>query len=102
MLYLSGQRPQRPDDGTIPDGVAEQAEQVLTNLTAVLRSCGCTLADVVKVQLHLADIADFEAVNGVYTKHFREPFPARTTVGSQLRGIRVEIDLIAALPAAAE
>jgi reactive intermediate/imine deaminase len=98
LLYLSGQRPQNPIDGQIPDGVVEQARQVLTNLRAVLQTCGCTLNDVVKVNVYLADIADFYRFNEVYREFFSEPYPARTTVGVALRGILVEVDVVAALP----
>ena len=98
LVFLSGQRPQSPTDGEIPDGVGAQARQVLANITSVLRTCGCTLTDVVKVQIHLADLRDFDRVNEVYKEFFQPPYPARTTVGSALRGILVEIDVIAALP----
>jgi 2-iminobutanoate/2-iminopropanoate deaminase len=101
LLYLSGQRPVDPATGQLVVGIAAQSRQVLTNLITVLNSCGCTAADVVKVQVHLADIADFAEFNEVYTEFFSDPYPARTTVGSVLRGILVEIDLVAALPAAA-
>lgn len=98
LLYLSGQRPVDPATGQLVEGIVAQSRQVLTNLITVLRSCGCTAADVVKVQVHLADIADFAAFNAVYTEFFQDPYPARTTVGSVLRGILVEIDLVAAMP----
>jgi 2-iminobutanoate/2-iminopropanoate deaminase len=97
LVFVSGQRPQHPRDGAIPDGVAAQARQVLTNLGAVLATCGCSLSDVVKVQVHLADLRDFDMFNGVYREFFEAPYPARTTVGSALRGILVEIDAVAAL-----
>jgi reactive intermediate/imine deaminase len=100
-VFLSGQRPQSPTTGEIPDEVGAQARQVLTNITSVLRTCGCNLPDVVKVQVHLADLRDFDRVNEVYQEFFQPPYPARTTVGSALRGILVEIDVIAALPAPA-
>jgi 2-iminobutanoate/2-iminopropanoate deaminase len=99
LVFLSGQRPQSPTDGEIPAGLVAQARQVLANLSGVLRTCGCTLADVVKVQVHLADLRDFDAFNEVYREYFQPPYPARTTVGSALRGIIVEIDVVAALPA---
>jgi 2-iminobutanoate/2-iminopropanoate deaminase len=99
LLYLSGQRPVDPATGEVVAGIAAQSHQVLTNLMTVLSTCGCTAADVVKVQVHLADIADFATFNEVYAEFFQEPYPARTTVGSALRGILVEVDLVAALPA---
>jgi reactive intermediate/imine deaminase len=101
LLYLSGQRPVDPSTGRVVAGITAQSHQVLTNLITVLRSCGCTTADVVKVQVHLANIADFATFNEVYTQFFQQPYPARTTVGSALRDILVEVDLVAALPAPA-
>jgi 2-iminobutanoate/2-iminopropanoate deaminase len=95
FVFASGQRPADPVTGAIPSGVEEQTEQVLRNLAAVLGAAGSSLADVVKVTAHLADVSDFDAFNRVYTRYFQAPFPARTTVGSQLRGILVEVDVIA-------
>ena len=51
--------------------------------------------NVVKTTVHLADLKDFQAFNGVYKEFFTTPYPVRTTVGSQLLGILVEIDVIA-------
>ena len=98
LVYLSGQRPVDPATGQLVAGIAAQSRQVLTNLITVLHSCGCTADDVIKVQVHLADIADFAAFNEVYIEFFSDPYPARTTVGSALRGILVEVDLVAAAP----
>ncbi len=53
------------------------------------------MSDVAKVTAHLADLADFDAFNAVYGEYFEPPYPVRTTVGSQLAGILVEIDAIA-------
>ncbi len=99
LVFLSGQRPQHPTDGRIPDGFRAQARQVLSNLDSVLGTCGCGFADVVKVQVYLADIADFDAFNEVYREFLEPPYPARTTIGATLRGILVEVDVVAALPA---
>jgi 2-iminobutanoate/2-iminopropanoate deaminase len=98
LLYLSGQRPQHPVTNVIPEGVVAQAQQVFANLGAVLESCGCTFADVVKVSVFLADIDDFDAFNNVYREFFAAPYPSRTTIACVLRGISVEVDLVAALP----
>ena len=98
LLYLSGQRPQQPVTNDIPEGVVAQARQVFVNLGAVLESCGCTFADVVKVSVFLADIDDFEVFNNVYREFFTAPYPSRTTIACVLRGIKVEVDLVAAFP----
>lgn len=98
LVYLSGQRPQEPVTNDIPEGIVAQTRQVFANLGAVLTSCGCTFADVVKVSVFLADIGDFEAFNAVYREFFAAPYPSRTTIACVLRGISVEVDLVAALP----
>jgi 2-iminobutanoate/2-iminopropanoate deaminase len=77
--------------------VAEQTEQVFTNLKAVLEAAGTNLGNVAKTTVYLADMADFPAMNEVYAKHFGDHKPARATV--QAAGlpmnVRVEIDAIA-------
>jgi 2-iminobutanoate/2-iminopropanoate deaminase len=98
LVYLSGQRPQHPVTNEIPSGVVAQARQVFENLGAVLASCGCDFTNVMKVSVYLADIADFAAFNDVYKEFFAEPYPARTTIACVLRGIEVEVDVVAALP----
>lgn len=98
LLYLSGQVPIDPATGRLaPGGVAEQTEQVFVNLSAVLTDAGLSLDDVVKVNVFLADMADFAEMNEVYAKRFSEPHPARSTVavaGLPL-GARVEIEVVA-------
>jgi 2-iminobutanoate/2-iminopropanoate deaminase len=95
FVFVSGQRPIDPVTGSIPEGVEAQSAQVLENLAAVLDAAGSSLAEVVKVTAHLAVLADFATFNKVYTRFFNPPYPARTTVGSELRGILVEVDVIA-------
>jgi len=79
---------------------AEQTEQVMKNLTAVLAAAGATLGDVVKTTVYLADMADFAAMNEVYAKHFGAHKPARSTVQAAglPKGARVEIDVVARQP----
>lgn len=99
FLYTAGFGPQDPaNGGAVPDGVAEQTRQVLRNVSAVLAEHGLTLNDCVKTTVHLADLADFAEFNEAYKEFFAEPFPVRTTVGSQLANILVEIDVVAVLP----
>ena len=99
FFYTAGFGPQDPATGTVPDGVAEQTRQVLRNVGAVLAERGLTLNDCVKTTVHLADLADFAEFNSAYQEFFTAPYPVRTTVGSQLANILVEIDVVAALPA---
>ncbi len=95
MVFASGQRPVDPTTGEIPEGLTLQAERVLANLREVLSAGGCSLADVVKVTAYLSDLSGFDEFNAVYRRFFSPPYPARTTVGAQLRGILVEVDAIA-------
>ncbi len=97
-VYVSGQGPRNPQTGTTPEGVAEQTRQVLKNIQSILEAGGATMDHVVKVTAHLANLEkDFHAYNEVYKEFFNEPYPVRITVGSQLFGILVEIDVIAEL-----
>ena len=97
QLFVSGQGPLR--DGHVVDGmIEEQTRLTLGNVGIVLRNAGATFDDVVRVGVFLADLNDFAAMNSVYQELFAEPRPARTTVGTALLGIKVEIDCIAVLP----
>ena len=98
FLYTAGFGPQHPVTGEIPDSVADQTTQVLRSIEAVLAARGLTMDDVLKTTVHLADLADFDEFNRAYAAFFTAPYPARTTVGSQLMGILVEIDVVAAIP----
>ncbi|RPJ28658.1 MAG: RidA family protein [Chloroflexi bacterium] len=96
FIFVSGQGPLDPATGQLIDGtIEEQTARVLENIKIILAAAGATLADVVKVSAHLSDVALFERYNKVYATYFPDPKPARTTVGSQLMGILVEIDAIA-------
>lgn len=97
-LFTAGQIPLDPATGEITGtSVTEQTEQVIRNLRAVLRAGGCDLCDVVKTTVFLTDLATFAEMNAVYAAHFREPFPARSTiqVAALPKGARVEIEAVA-------
>ena len=98
MVFCSGQIPIDPKTGDfVSDDVAEQTEQVLKNLNAVLEAAGMSLNNVVKTTVFLADMNDFAQMNEVYAKYFSENKPARATVQAARlpRDARVEIDCIA-------
>ncbi|MEP6924050.1 MAG: RidA family protein [Pyrinomonadaceae bacterium] len=98
MIFVSGQIPINPATGEfVSENVAEQTEQVLKNLSAVLDAAGSNLKSVVKTTVFLADMSDFAAMNEVYARHFTENFPARATVQAARlpKDARVEIDCIA-------
>ena len=102
LLFVSGQVPRDPRTGALVGGedVAAQARQTLANLAGVLAAGGATLADVVAVTVHLADVDDWAAFDAVYREAVAPPYPTRTVVGAALRGIRVEVTAIAWLGAA--
>ncbi len=95
FVFVSGQRPVNPETNAACEGIKEQTRQVIKNLEAVLREGGSSLEDVVRITVYLADISDFDEMNEIYCQMMPRPFPARTTIGAQLRGILVEIDAIA-------
>jgi len=96
FIFVSGQGPLDPATGQIVgETIEEQTARVLENIKAILAAGGATMADVVKVSAHLSDVKLFDRYNRVYATYFPDPKPTRTTVGSQLMGILVEIDAIA-------
>ena len=97
LVFCSGQIPLSPENGQITGiSIAEQTEQVIQNLKAVLEASGSNLGKVIKTTCFLADMNDFAAFNEVYAKHFTGK-PARSTVAvKQLpRNALVEIEAIA-------
>lgn len=99
MVFTAGFGPKNPATGETPDGIAAQTAQVLENVKNALAAAEATLDDVVKVTVHLQNLLeDFAAFNEVYARYFPEPYPVRTTVGSQLFNILVEIDVVAMKP----
>jgi reactive intermediate/imine deaminase len=97
-LYLSGQIPLDPATGELVAGdIRVQATRVFDNLEAVLTAAGASFDDVVRVAIYMTDLGDFGAVNEVMAKYFREPYPARATIGVAAlpRGAAVEVDVIA-------
>jgi 2-iminobutanoate/2-iminopropanoate deaminase len=78
--------------------VEEQTRVALENLAAVLAGAGAGFSDVVRCGVFLANMADFQAMNSVYSEFFPAPPPARTTVGAALAGFLVEIDCVAVVP----
>ncbi|HLJ17160.1 MAG TPA: Rid family detoxifying hydrolase [Bryobacteraceae bacterium] len=97
FIYCSGQVGQDPATGKlVAGGIAAESERVLQNLAALLKAAGKSFDDVVRVGVFLTNISDFVALNGVYAEHFRQPFPARTTIGVAALplGACVEMDLV--------
>ena len=99
LVFTSGQIPLDPSTGeVVGTGVAEQAEQVLENLAAVLEAAGSSLSAVVKTTVFLQNMADFAQMNEVYARYFTgDTLPSRSAVAVQAlpKGVLVEIEAIA-------
>ena len=95
FVYVSGVGPKHPASGEIPETIEEQTALVLESIRNILAVADARMDDVVKSTVHLSDLSLFQRFNGEYAKWFPEPRPVRTTVGSQLPGIMVEIDVVA-------
>jgi 2-iminobutanoate/2-iminopropanoate deaminase len=98
FVFVSGQIGLDPKTGNMVEGgIAEQTEQVMKNLGAVLKASNSDFDSVVKATIFLADINDFAKVNEIYGRYFKAPFPARATVqvARLPREAKVEIELAA-------
>ena len=99
LLFVSGQIPVDPATGNFAgDDITTQAHQSLSNVKNILEAAGYTLADVVKTTVLLDDMANFAAVNAVYSQYFTENCPARACFAAKAlpKGALVEIEAIAA------
>jgi 2-iminobutanoate/2-iminopropanoate deaminase len=100
LVFVSGQLGVDPEGGHVVEGgIAEQTEQVMKNLGAILEAAGSSLANVVKATIFLADLGDFQAMNEVYARHMGSEPPARATfqVAGLPSGALVEVEVIAHL-----
>jgi endoribonuclease L-PSP, putative len=99
LLFVSGQVPIDPATGNVEaKNIADEAEQVMKNLKAVLNEAGYDFSHVVKTTIFLTDMSLFATVNDVYATYFTGNFPARETVAVKglPRNVNVEISMIAA------
>jgi 2-iminobutanoate/2-iminopropanoate deaminase len=97
FLFFSGQVAQDPTTGKlVAGGIAAETERIFQNLSAVLKAAGRSFDDVACARVFLTNMSDYVAMNGIYAKHFSQPFPARTTIGVAALplGACVEIDLV--------
>jgi 2-iminobutanoate/2-iminopropanoate deaminase len=97
FIYFSGQVGQDPTTGKlVAGGIAAETERVFQNLSAVLEAAGKSFDDVVRAAVYLTSMSDYVALNGIYTRHFSQPFPARTVIAATALplGACVEIDLV--------
>ena len=98
FLFCSGQIALDPKTTQVVEGgVAVQADRVMQNIVALLKSEGLDFRNVVKTTIFLVDMNDFATVNEVYSKYASEPYPARSTIAVKAlpKGVSVEIEVIA-------
>ena len=97
LVFVAGQLGLKPGDKEPVQGIAEQTEQVMQNLRAILDEAGSGFGKLVKTTVFLTDLADFAGMNEVYASHVGDRPPARSTVqvAALPSGARVEIEAIA-------
>lgn len=97
LLFVSGQLPIEPANGTMPDDIKAQTKQSLKNIKAILETAGLSMDSVIKTTVYLKDLGDFAEVNDMYAIFFKQNPPARVCVEiSRLpKDALVEIDAIA-------
>lgn len=98
FLFISGQIPVNPADGTVPEGIKAQTAQSISNIKAILSEAGLSIDNVIKTTVFLADMSLFGDMNEVYAENFTSPFPARSAVAVKElpKQVLVEIETIAA------
>jgi reactive intermediate/imine deaminase len=100
LAFTAGQIPLTPDGELLDDApIAEQTEQALDNVTAVLAQAGASMGSVLKMTVYLDDIEDFEEMNETYATYFESEPPARSAVevGALPKGVGVEVEAVAAV-----
>ncbi len=96
MIFTSGQIPVAPD-GSVSEDISEQTRQALLNLKAVVEAGGSSFEKVIKTTVFITDMAQFGAINAVYSEFFTEPYPARSCVqvAALPKGVSIEIEAVA-------
>lgn len=104
FVFVSGQIPLDPSGAVVEGGIQAQTERCLLNIEAILVAAGLGMGDVVKTTVYMTDLGQFPAMNEVYARHFKTPFPARATVQVTAlpKGVSVEIEAIAGRSASQE
>lgn len=100
QVYISGQVGLDPETGeVVSEDIAEQTEQALKNLEAILKTAGTSLDNAVKATVYVTDIDMFDKFNEVYGDYLNEPYPARAAVevGDLVSPFKVEIEMVASL-----
>jgi 2-iminobutanoate/2-iminopropanoate deaminase len=99
FVFCSGTAGIDPHTGSIPEGIAEQTEQALLNLAAILEAAGSSIDRLVKTTIFYANVEDFATINEVYARHMPDPPPARSAPANVAlpRGLLISIEAIATL-----
>jgi 2-iminobutanoate/2-iminopropanoate deaminase len=99
LVFCSGTVGIDPRTGVLPEGVAEQTEQALLNVGAILEAAGSSLDRLVKTTIFYANVEDFATINEVYGRHMPDPPPARSAPANVAlpRGLLISIEAIATL-----
>lgn len=93
-VYISGQGPVNPKTSEVDsDDIREQTAQTLENIDAILGAAGSSLDDVLKVNVYVTDMDDYDAVNQVYAKYMSEPYPARAAVEVSRLPIEIGVEI---------
>ena len=97
IVYTSGQIALKPNGDFLNGDISEQTEQVLKNLSEVLKEAGSSLDNIIKTTIYLVDMGDFSEVNSVYGNYFKNHKPARSTIAVKElpKGALIEIEAIA-------
>lgn len=100
-VYISGQIGLDPLSMEMAAGIDEQIQRVFLNLKAVAAASGGSLGDIVKLNVYLTDLENFQKVNEAMARYFAAPYPARAAIGVAAlpRGALVEVDAVLVLPA---
>jgi 2-iminobutanoate/2-iminopropanoate deaminase len=97
-IYVSGQIHGKPDGSVVEGSVKEKMDQIMQNISAILKAAEATLDDIVKVVIYVTDMAQMPELNEVYPTYFNKPFPVREAVCVQALplGATIEISVVAA------
>lgn len=99
LIYTAGQVGIDPQSGELSENFSDQLNQTLKNVEGIVNAEGATMNDIIKTTVVLSDIKFFSELNEIYKTFFKEPYPARTTIGASLPGrIMVEIEAVAYKP----
>ena len=96
FLFVSGQIPLNPVSGDLMNSsIEDQAEQVITNLSAICKAANTNLSNIVKLTIYITDMNDFSIVNQAMENHFEAPYPARATIEVSALPLGVNVEMVA-------